>query len=69
MKVFIPNPSELYTRAVFNKPKGYGSKRKTQNPIAVAHQKRGGAGSGLHKDKRKEQNRRACRGNFKADIY
>ena len=64
MKTFVP---AIYN--LFNKSKGYKSKRKTQNPIAVAHQKRGGAGSGLHKDKKKEQNRRACRGKVKADIF
>jgi|5B_taG_2_1085324.scaffolds.fasta_scaffold36083_2 hypothetical protein len=69
MNVFIPEPTSLYTRTVFNKSKGYKNKRKTQNPIAVAHQKRGGAGCGFHKDKKKEQNRRACRGKIRADIF
>ena len=69
MKIFVPQPTTLYTRTVFNKSKGYKSKRKTQNPIAIAHQKRGGAGSGLHKDKKKEQNRRACRGRIRADNF
>ena len=69
MKVFVPELTTLYTRTVFNKSKGYKSKRRSENPIAVAHQKRGGAGSGFHKDKKKEQNRRACRGKVKADIF
>ena len=67
MNVFIPKSNELYTRAVFNKSKGYS--RKTQNPVAVALQKRGSAGCGLHKDKKKEQSRLACRGKFKSDNY
>jgi len=65
----LNNTNDLYTRTVFNKSKRHKSKRKTRNPIAVAHQLRGGAGSGFHRDKKKEQNRRACRGKFKADIF
>jgi len=69
MKVFVPELTTLYTRTVFNKSKGYKNKRRSENPIAVAHQKRGGAGAGLHRDKKKEQNRRACRGRIKADNF
>lgn len=68
MSLFIPKSHELYTRTGYQKSKGY-KKRKTRNPIAVALQKRGSAGCGLHKDKKKERNRQACRGKIKADNY
>lgn len=33
-----------------------------RNPVAYAMARRGGSGSGLHADKKKETSRQACRG-------
>lgn len=62
-----PRPDTFWTTGlgVFNKAK----KNKRRNPIAEAHRKRGGAGAGVHKDKKKEQNKRRCRQNIKRDIF
>ena len=65
------NPSTYFTKGVgmFNQPKKYKNKSKKpkeRNWIAVAAHFRSGAGS--HKDRKKEANRKACRGRFKTDI-
>ena len=68
-KPFVtPKPSSYYTGVgMFNKPKKRkNNKPKQRNWIAVAaHFK---SGSGSHKDKKREANRKACRGRVKADI-
>jgi hypothetical protein len=44
-----------------SKPK---DKNKRRNPISAAHSLRGAAGAGIHKDRKREASRKACR-NFK----
>ena len=63
-------PSTYFTKGVgmFNQPKKYKNKTKkpkARNWLAVhAHFR---SGSGSHKDRKKEANRKACRGKFKSD--
>lgn len=40
------------------------TKNKRRNPVASAHSLRGAAGAGIHKDRKREASRKACR-NFK----
>tara|TARA_B100001123_G_scaffold108082_1_gene125876 strand:+ start:256 stop:480 length:225 start_codon:yes stop_codon:yes gene_type:complete len=65
------NPSTYFTKGIgmFNQPKKHKNKSKkpkARNWLAVhAHFR---SGSGSHKDRKKEANRKACRGRFKSDI-
>tara|TARA_Y100000593_G_scaffold71042_1_gene130405 strand:+ start:4178 stop:4384 length:207 start_codon:yes stop_codon:yes gene_type:complete len=68
MNTFVtPTPTTFWTSGVgiFNRAK----KRKRRNPIAEAHRKRGGAGSGLHKDRKKQENKMRCRQRVKEDRF
>ena len=68
-KPFVtPKPSTYFTGiGMFNKRKKNKYKKpKERNWIAVAaHFK---SGSGSHQDKKREANRKACRGRVKTDI-
>jgi hypothetical protein len=62
-----PKPSTYFTGiGMFNKQKKRKNQTKGRNWLAVhAHFK---SGSGSHKDKKREANRRACRGSVRTDI-
>lgn len=68
--IFVtPKPNNYFTSTVglFNKTKGR-NKMKQRNVIQQSHIEQNRK-AGPHKDRKKEQNRRACRKKVKPDNY